>query len=65
MFSGPNLERWTIKLLTGQLESGNAMLDGKRSSVQSLPGGSKCSWDEKRGSIEREPCVGADQARQK
>jgi hypothetical protein len=30
MFSGPNLERWTIKLLTGLLVSGNAGLDGRK-----------------------------------
>ncbi len=30
MFSGPDLERWTIKLLAGLLVSGNAMLDGNK-----------------------------------
>jgi hypothetical protein len=30
MFSGPDLERWTIKLLAGLIASGNAILDGKK-----------------------------------
>jgi hypothetical protein len=38
MFSGPNLERWTIKLLTGLLVSGNAGLDGQKI-VSKVPAG--------------------------
>lgn len=37
MFSGPDLERWMIKLLTGLLVSGNAMLDGKKKVVDAVP----------------------------
>ena len=38
MFSGPDLERWSIKLLVGLLVSGNATLDGQKI-VREIPSG--------------------------
>jgi hypothetical protein len=37
MFSGQDLERWALKLLTGLLVSGNATLDGQKTVVNPVP----------------------------